>query len=152
MARIRHVGSLAAIASATGALVVLLSPVSAHASTNFVTAALTSAPGVRSVVTLALHDRSLGGRLLTDYAGSFNHSLKWYWHHGWKWQGQVDQGDQGNQGNQGNQGDQGDQGNGNAYGWHRNHGDVPEPGTFGLYLSALLGGAFFLRARKSRSR
>jgi len=30
--------------------------------------------------------------------------------------------------------------------------DVPEPGTFGLYLSALLGGAFFLRTRKSRSR
>lgn len=36
----------------------------------------------------------------------------------------------------------------------RHHGDskdVPEPGTLGLYLSALLGGAFYLRSRKSRS-
>lgn len=109
MARVRHVGSLASVASVTAALAALLGPVSAHA--------VGLGSGISNLAPVA----SVG----------LDEGLNWNpGNDSWKWDGDSK--------------------------WKDKHDkdqkDVPEPGTFGLYLSALLGGAFYLRTRKSRSR
>lgn len=109
MAAVKHARNLAAITGATGALLLLMSPVRAHA------AGLGS--GIYNLAPIVSVD--------------VDESLKWNpGNDSWKWDG----GPKGEDKHDGSQ------------------TDVPEPGTFGLYLSALLGGAFYLRARKSRSR
>lgn len=111
MAAVKHARNLAAITGATGALLLSMSPVRAHAA-------------------------SLGGGIynLAPMASvAVDENLKWNPDNdSWKWDDDSKGHDEDNK-------DQGQK-------------DVPEPGTCGLYLSALLGGAFYLRARKSRSR
>jgi len=114
MAPVRYARTLAAIAGAAGALLLLMSPVSAHAA-GF-------GSGIFNLTPVVSQD-------------GIPDDLKWNpGNDTWKWS-------------------DGDDGNDNdGHGKPKDSKSVPEPGTLGLYLSALLGGVLFLRARKSRSR
>lgn len=138
MAAVRQLMRLAAIAGACGALVMLTSPARAQDNAGVGSEILTLTPtAARGALGLALRDRHLDGAFAARYAPLRSARIDgdWHWNdhhdHDWWWTRGKHHGSWRQQ--------------------HDNH-ELPEPGTFGLYVSALLGGAFFLRARKPRSR